>query len=264
MDHDAVRALFDQQMRRDAPPDGPGVRVERTGGVVRQVGAENDWNGVVWSGLDQDTADAAIEEQVEYFASLGREFEWKLYDHDRPADLGARLAAAGFTPEPAETLMIAEAGELPTGLALPEGVRLEPVTDPAGVDLVMDVHDQAFGTSSSRLRQQVLGQLTKSPDTVSVVLAMAGDVPVCAARMELHPGTDFASLWGGGTVSAWRGRGIYRALVSHRARIATELGYRFLQVDASSQSRPILERLGFAALSTTTPYAYQPGKSPAP
>ncbi|MDX6313211.1 MAG: hypothetical protein QOF44_2675, partial [Streptomyces sp.] len=74
----------------------------------------------------------------------------------------------------------------------------------------------------------------------------------------------FASLWGGGTVPAWRGRGIYRALVSHRAGIAAELGYRFLQVDASSQSRPILERLGFTALSTTTPYVFQPDRSPAP
>lgn len=39
-----------------------------------------------------------------------------------------------------------------------------------------------------------------------------------------------------------------------RARIAAELGYRYLQVDATDQSRPILQRLGFAALSTTTPY----------
>jgi len=261
MDHAAVLALFDRQMRLDAPPDGPGVRVERTGGVVRQVGADGDWNGVVWSGLDKDTADAAIAEQVRYFGALGREFEWKLYAHDGPADLAARLLAAGFTPEPDETLMIARISDLPTGTstgtALPEGVRLEPVTGAAGADLVMDVHDQAFGTSSSRLRQQVLGQLTKNPDTVSVVVAMAGEVPVCAARMELHPGTDFAGLWGGGTVPAWRGRGVYRALVGHRASIAATHGYRFLQVDASSQSRPILERLGFAALSTTTPYVYR-------
>lgn len=54
------------------------------------------------------------------------------------------------------------------------------------------------------------------------------------------------------------GRGIYRALVAHRARIAAERGYRYLQVDASSESRPILHRLGFVPLSTTTPYTYRP------
>lgn len=89
------------------------------------------------------------------------------------------------------------------------------------------------------------------------MLALAGDVPVSAARMETHPGTDFASLWGGGTVAEWRGRGIYRSLVAFRTRIAAERGYRYLQVDASSMSRPILERLGFAALSTTTPYVHE-------
>ncbi len=57
-------------------------------------------------------------------------------------------------------------------------------------------------------------------------------------------------------MAEWRGRGLYRALIAFRARIAAERGYRYLQVDASDQSRPILERLGFVALTTTTPYVY--------
>ncbi|MBO0514362.1 GNAT family N-acetyltransferase, partial [Streptomyces beijiangensis] len=63
-------------------------------------------------------------------------------------------------------------------------------------------------------------------------------------------------LWGGGTAPEWRGKGIYRALVAYRAAIAAERGYRYLQVDATDDSRPILERLGFTRLSTTTPYVY--------
>lgn len=90
------------------------------------------------------------------------------------------------------------------------------------------------------------------------VVALAGDVPVSAARMELVPGTRFAGLWGGGTVESWRGRGIYRALVAHRARAAVERGYRYLQVDALATSRPILERLGFEPLTITQPHVYQP------
>jgi GNAT superfamily N-acetyltransferase len=260
MDHAEVRALFDCQMRRDARADGPGTSVEQDGGVVRQIGADHDWNGVLWSDLDQATADAAITAQVRYFATLGREFEWKAYAHDRPGDLGRRLQSAGFTPEPEEALMVARTQDLPTGIALPEGVHLRPVTGPAGVDLVAGVHEQVFGTSSARLRQRLLTRLAQNPETVIMVVAMAGDLPVCAARMELNPGTEFAGLWGGGTVAAWRGRGIYRALVAHRARIAADLGYRYLQVDATDQSRPILQRLGFTVLSTTTPYIYRPGK----
>jgi GNAT superfamily N-acetyltransferase len=255
MDHAAVLALYDRDMREGALPDGPGARIEREAGVVRQVGPAHGWNGIVRSDLDETTADAAIAEQIRRFARLGLDFEWKLYGHDLPADLGERLRAAGFTPEPEETLMVAEVADLTLDPEPPEGVRLLPVTAPADVDLVVDVHRKAFGTDGTRLRRQLLDCLADAPDRVVAVVAVAGDEPVSAARMELVPGTRFAGLWGGGTVPGWRGRGIYRALVAHRAKVAASRGYRYVQVDATGQSRPILARLGFEPLTTTTPYA---------
>ncbi|MFC5218588.1 GNAT family N-acetyltransferase [Streptomyces coerulescens] len=258
MDHAAVLALFDRDMREGARPDGPDARVERVGRVVRQVSSEHGWNGVVWSDLDAAGADAAIAEQIADFSRLGREFEWKLYGHDLPVDLGQRLRTAGFVSQPEETLMIAEVADLDLDAEPPAGIRVLPVTDSAGVDLVARVHEEAFGTDGSRLRHQLLAQLTADADTVVAVVALAGDTPVSAARMELVPGTRFAGLWGGGTAEDWRGRGIYRALVAHRARAAVNRGYRYLQVDAMSTSRPILERLGFEPLTTTTPYVYTP------
>jgi GNAT superfamily N-acetyltransferase len=262
MDHRAVLAEFDREMRQDPAPDGTGARVERAGRVVRQVGSEHDWNGVLWSGLGEDDADAAIAAQIDFFSALGREFEWKLYAHDGPPDLAERLLAAGFTAEPAESLMIAEVRDLPTEVVLPDGVRLRPVTDAAGMEILADVHGQAFGMTGTSYRERLLTQLAEAPHTVAAVVALAGEgpdeVPVSAARMELPPGKHFAGLWGGGTVEAWRGRGVYRALIAHRAGIAAARGYRYLQVDALDSSRPILHRLGFATLSTTTPYVYKP------
>lgn len=113
MDQADVLTLFDRRMRQHA--DGG----ERIGDVVRQVGAEGDWNGIVWSGLDPATADAAIARQVRYFTALGRDFEWKLYGYDQPDDLGTRLRAAGFTPEPEESVMVAEIAELPAACPTP-------------------------------------------------------------------------------------------------------------------------------------------------
>jgi hypothetical protein len=52
--------------------------------------------------------------------------------------------------------------------------------------------------------------------------------------------------------------GIYRTLVAERAAIAIRRGTRYLMVDASDDSRPILERLGLHAVSTTTPYVWAP------
>jgi hypothetical protein len=44
----------------------------------------------------------------------------------------------------------------------------------------------------------------------------------------------------------------------HRANLAGERGYSLLEVDASADSQPILERLGFVAVTTTTPYIWKP------
>ncbi|MFJ3583126.1 GNAT family N-acetyltransferase [Streptomyces sp. NPDC090127] len=258
-DHAATLARYDRQLRLGARPDGPGVRVERVGPVVRQTGPAHVWNGILWSGIqEQGDTDAAVAEQIRHFTALGLPFEWKVYGHDGPAGLAGRLLAAGFTAEEEETLMVAEAAALPTSVELPDGVELVPVTDAAGVELVTRVHDRAFGGDSSHIGRQLLDRLATAPGTVAAVLAMADGEPVSAARLELCPGTDFAGLWGGGTVEAWRGRGLYRALVAYRTRIAVERGHRYVQVDAAATSRPILLRLGFTALTTTTPYVYVP------
>ncbi|MEU6239161.1 GNAT family N-acetyltransferase, partial [Kitasatospora sp. NPDC047058] len=261
--HDKLLALLDIRMRRGAQPGTPAARIEHTPHVVRQSGPASVWNGILWSGLDAGTADAAIAEQVRHYTALGQDFEWTLYAHDRPADLGERLAAAGFTPEEPETLLVAEVADLvrrTEGTAAPAGIELREVTDEAGVAQVVAVHEAAFGTDGTRLGRRILAQLAESPETFRVHLAIAHEdgreIPVCSARTELYPGTGFAGLWGGGTLERWRGRGVYRALVAHRARIAADLGYEYLRVDASDQSRPILERLGFAALTTMTPFQY--------
>ncbi|MFB7449084.1 GNAT family N-acetyltransferase [Streptomyces sp. NPDC056194] len=260
MEPQHLRDLHDLQLRREARPDGPGCRVERVGAVVRQTGPAHAWNGVLWSGLDAHdgpAADAAIAAQIAHYRAAGLSFEWKLYAHDTPADLGDRLLAAGLAPEDPETVMAAEAAALPREVPLPEGVELRAVTDETGVRQVVEVHERAFGTDSSRLGRQLLDRLAADPGTVTAVVALAAGEPVSAARMELYPGTDFAGLWGGGTVEGWRGRGLYRALVSHRSRIAAERGHRYVQVDAADTSRPILRRLGFLTLTTTTPYVYE-------
>ncbi|MGW8764978.1 GNAT family N-acetyltransferase [Streptomyces sp. NPDC055815] len=257
MEPQHLRDLYDLQLRQEARPDGPGCRVERVGVVVRQTGPAHAWNGVLWSGVDAGDADRAIAAQVEHYRAAGLSFEWKLYGHDTPADLGDRLRAAGFTPEEPETLMVAEAAALPGEVPLPEGVELSAVTDEAGVRQVVEVHERAFGTDSSDIGRQLLDRLAADPDTVTAVVALAAGEPVSAARLELYPGTDFAGLWGGGTVEGWRGRGLYRALVAHRARIAAARGHRYVQVDAADTSRPILHRLGFLTLTTTTPYVYE-------
>ena len=125
-----------------------------------------------------------------------------------------------------------------------------PVVDGRGVEALVRVHDQVFGEDHSRLGRTCSRGLTREPRTVAAVLAMAGRHPIAAGRMEFHPGTEFASLWGGGTLAEWRGRGVFRSLVAYRAALAAARGVSLPEVDASADSRPILRRLGFVELAS--------------
>ena len=245
MDSHAVLAAYDDQIRRNPAPDGPDGLVERDGGVVRSVAPEHGWNGVTWSDLDEDTADAAIAAQVARFAEVSRPWEWKHYSHDRPADLPERL--------------VADVADLALDVSPPPGVELVDVVDAAGAEALVRVHDEVFGGDHSAIGRHVLGGLARRPRTVAAVVATVEGRPVCAGRLELHHGTDFASIWGGGTLPEWRGRGVFRAVVAYRAAQAAAHGFRYVQVDASPDSRPILRRLGFVELATTTPFTHPGG-----
>jgi hypothetical protein len=264
MDDRSLLSIFDEQIRRNPRADAARDTVERADGVVRTLSTTGGWCGVTWSGLDEAGADAAIAAQLARFGALRTgaggapvEWEWKYYDYDTPADLPERLVRAGFVAEPPEALLIGEIADLPVDAPLPDGVRLVDVHDDAGVDAMVTVHNAAFGGDFAELGDRMRSRLAEGSGTMALVLAMAGDTPICAGRLELSPGTDFASIWSGGTVPGWRGRGVFRAVVAHRTRIAAAAGYRYLQVDAAPMSEPILKRLGLRQLATTTPYVHK-------
>jgi ribosomal protein S18 acetylase RimI-like enzyme len=259
MDLQAVLAAFDEQLRRHPQPDGPDGHVEHDPGVVRVVGAGGEWAAVTWSDLDHDSADEVIAAQVRRFARLGQPWEWKHYSYDQPPDLPDRLLAAGFVPEPAEALLVAEVADLPLEVPPPPGVELRAVADRHGVGALVSVHDQVFGGDHSGMGKALLAALARQPPGAAAVVAFAGAAPVAAGRVEFHPGSDFASLWGCGVLPSWRGRGVFRSLVAHRATLASARGFRYLQVDAMPASRPILQRLGFVELATTTPFTHPGG-----
>ncbi len=248
-------AEFDRQMRRD-PAQEPGSRVERGEQVTRIISSGDGWNGVLWTDLSEADAEAVIEAQISRFAQLARPWEWKYYSYDRPAGLPGLLHAAGLAADPAETLLVAEIADLNLTVGPPAGVELIPVTDARVADAVVRAHDEVFGGDHAVIGSAIMAALETHPQPVEAVVAVAGDTVIAAGRVEFPERRDFASIWGGGTLPAWRGRGVFRSLVSYRALLARERGYRYLQVDASAESRPILRRLGFTELAVTTPFRH--------
>jgi GNAT superfamily N-acetyltransferase len=240
-----------------------GVTRERDGPLLRFFGF-SDAHGFIGyrdlGGIDGTALDELIARQVEFFAQRGERFEWKLHGHDRPPDLAARLRAAGFVPEEEETVLIAPVGRIAVESSLPEGISLREVTERRDFERIEALERAVWGDASHTVADDLERERAADPEAIAFVAAEAGDAVVCAGWVRFQAGTEFATLWGGSTLPAWRSRGIYRAVVAYRAQLAAAHGFRYLEVDASSESRPILERLGFAAVTTTTPYIWSPGR----
>jgi GNAT superfamily N-acetyltransferase len=259
-------ARYDDQLRAEIPDPLPeGLRVERDGPLLRFTGWASG-GGIMYrdlGGIEGDGLDELIARQVRVFADRGESFEWKLHGHDRPADLAERLIAHGFVPEDLETIVIAPTAAVAGAVTLPEGVEVREVSERADLDRIGAMEEEVWHDGRAGwLVDSLEAERVADPGAITIVIAEAAGEVVCAGWVRFVSGTDFATLWGGGTLPGWRRRGIYHALVSYRANIAAERGAGFLQVDASAESRPILERLGFVAVTTTTPFVWSPSAVP--
>ena len=256
----ALLDAYDAQLRahvHDRLPDS--IRMERDGPLLRTVGFGD--RGMIeyrdLDGLDGTELDELIARQVRIFAARGEPVEWKLHEHDRPADLPQRLRAAGFVPEDTETVVIAPVSAIASEPTLAEGVVVREVSELADLRRIAHMEEEVWDEEHSWI-DDLRAERAADPDALRIFVAEAGDAVVSAGWIRFPSETEFGTLWGGATLPAWRGRGIYRALVAHRARLAADRGRRYLEVDASDDSRPILERLGFVAVTTTTPYVWSP------
>ena len=104
------------------------------------------------------------------------------------------------------------------------------------------------------LAANIFGRLIHLPEEAVAVVVILDGKAVSGGRVDFEDDVEFAGLYGGFTLPEFRSRGLYRATVAKRAELARERGYRGLYSDALPTSRPILERLGFVPITTTTPF----------
>jgi len=200
-DSQRIRYLFNEQVRRGTASDGLSD-VSATPHVVRWSATDDvGWSEISWTELDEASADQVITEQIEHFSSVGQGFVWRIYEDDLPKDLSTRLGLAGFKRAETSELLIARVNELTTGVELPDGVSLVRANDPLGIGRLIEVHEKVFGTDHSQLGRTLLAQLSIAPILNDLVVAMAEGGPVSSARVQFLPDSDFASLWGGSTLS---------------------------------------------------------------
>jgi hypothetical protein len=241
-----ILALYDQEERIDI--EFPDMRKEVLWEVVRFVRPGRGMSFILYSRVDENNADRVIEEQVAYFQSLGKRFEWKVYDYDRPADLRDRLAAHGFEVEEPDAIMALDLQDAPDALLEPVMGDVRRLTRREELEDVIEIEEQVWGENYDWIREQ-LGSDMDRPGYLSVYVAYVEGKPACSGWTYYTPNGHFASLWGGSTVGAYRKRGLYTAVLAARVQEAIQRGYRFLTIDASDMSRPIAGRHGFRLLA---------------
>jgi hypothetical protein len=261
-----LRDAYDEQLRGSGEMhravavsiDGPLVRGEFSEG--RGFVSYRSLDGIEGARLD----DLIVRTIAHYRDDTRvRAFEWKTRGHDAPADLPERLLAHGFIAEEPETVMIGEAAGLTTAPPLPAEVTLRRIdpTDSEGalrdVERMIAMQEAVFGRTAHDDAQTMARALIEDSFLSEAWIAEADGEVICTGRLALVPDTEFAGLWGGATRDDWRLRGVYRALCAARARSAIEKGVRYLHSDSTEGSRPILERSGFVAVTTTTPYIWE-------
>jgi len=267
MTPDALLEHFHGQVRLRDRDAAPGFVVDRDGPVHRTYPPDAAEHGAMVEcpeGLGDDP-EHWVARQVEFFTARGQVVEWKTYGYDEPADLPERLVRAGFVADDPEVVLLGNCADLVHDVELPAGTRLREIVADDDWDRVRVSVDQVWGEDTSWVNDALRAEQRRDPDLLTaVVVEDAVTLEVLSyGVLRVQPETDFCGMWGGSTLAQWRGRGLYRALTSYRARLALERGYPYARVDTSPDSRPILIGLGMHAVADTRPYLLDPARGAA-
>jgi GNAT superfamily N-acetyltransferase len=223
-------------------------------------------NEVIYSLLDEETADATIDEAIAMYRDIGVKFRWNAGPGSGPADLCERLERRGLTRSEGRGMARSTAdtahdardardlhdpqhdndqqrrdGESTTSDDTSKVVDLVEV-DARTLDDYTDV--MAAGWNADRAALFVQHQHILAERRYQLFVAYCDGVPAAAASYVPFPRSAF--MMGGVTLPAFRGRGLYRALVRARMTHARERGIPLATSHArESSSAPILERMGF-------------------
>ncbi len=234
----------------------PGLRNEVAENFVRMVhpeSAEAGMNAVVWATARENEYRNLVHEQMAYYASLGKAFEWKYFELFQPASLKAILLEEGFTAAEPERLLGWQPGmPIPASSSHFTVVELQAEEAKEAMQLV----DAAvYSETMDELYQMLVDQKQKKSNSVFFYAAQTKLGELAAiGRFEVHGA--IGALFGGATLPQYRKQGAFTSLVATRLQHATGIGLELVTVDASPRSLPILQKLGFLDLGETIPFVF--------
>ena len=247
----ALLALYDETMRRNASVAG--CTRELTAQSSRYTTASGSLRYIMWHEFSATDAALCIDAEVASANGRAKALMWKFYGHDEPANLHENLLARGFVDHDPCALMAAPVERIASalGAASKEIVTRQLVTA-AELDAYQEIWDSVWPDAPNARYVSDYRQLATDCDPGVAFFAgfSPSGEPITSGYLFHAPQAPFALLCGGATKAAWRNRHAYSAMLAARAKCAQQRGAAYLAVEASPQSQPILERLGFERLST--------------
>jgi GNAT superfamily N-acetyltransferase len=249
-DYSPPRELLEFATQFRQPP-APGIEVVQT--AHYRLTLQPDYpipgpNSAAWVRCRERDPMEVIDEVRAVFAGRRLPLMWTLDPGTDPPDFGPRLEARGVMPEPHSPEVAV--------MILPIDVDLEPPRIP-GLEIIDALADAELFRQADAVNAEAFHDAARDPGPQErrranqlaagnrrVLLATIDGEPAGSAGMTLYP-PHGAIINGGAVRERFRGRGVYRALVAERLRIAREAGVPGLQVWGGPMSAPILEKLGF-------------------
>lgn len=212
---------------------------------------------VVYTHVAHDRLDEAIEQVRRDADAGGHEVEWKVYEHDGPAELSERLLAGGFEAEPRETVLLLPLDDEVRERFPDLGLDIRRVVDEKGFADVAEISREIGRSDAEDEKRRLLRSALTAPEELSMYVAYVDGVAAACGRAHFAPHSPIAELAGGRTKTTYRRRGLFTAVVGARVREALDRGCGYVCVDALPTSEPILRRLGFVAATWTQPFVYR-------
>jgi GNAT superfamily N-acetyltransferase len=205
-------------------------------------------NSAAWIRCGASDPDDVIDEVRSVFAERRLPLMWILDPGTEPPDFGAHLESRGVMPEPHSPEVAVMVLPIDADLNVPcvHGLEIRDVLDDAELFRQADaVNAEAFHESAREPGPQERRRTNQlAAGNRRVLLATLDGEPAGSAGITLYS-PHGAIINGGAVRDKFRGRGVYRALVAERLRIAREAGVAGLQVWGGPMSAPILDKLGF-------------------
>jgi predicted GNAT family acetyltransferase len=201
----------------------------------------NDYNGVCWARLPDDSADRIIADTLNRFRSQNVPMLWYVTPDSRPADLGERLLAHGCFALSPGTGMAADLQAINEEARDVPGLVIERVTDAAMLAQWGKVYD--YDPCKREPLFASLGLDGERP--FRHYLALLDGQPVGTASLFL--GKEAADLNHVEVIPWARRRGIGTAVTLSALQEARAAGYQLAVLGPSPEGYRMYERMGFKA-----------------